>query len=103
MNYEGGIIYKCKWFLLFCIFVLYPTNMKNLYSTLLLSIISIFTFGQVTIQTNLPASIAPNSNLNIEVKINKGSIANFSKYQMDVPAGVNVSEGNSKTGNFSFE
>ncbi len=77
--------------------------MKILFNTLILSGISLFTFGQVNIKTNLPASIAPNSVLTIEIKINKGSISNFSKYQMDVPTGVTITEGNSKTGNFSFE
>jgi cell division protein FtsN len=77
--------------------------MKTLFYTIVIIFISLISFGQVTIQTNLPASIAPNSNLNIEIKITKGSISNFSKYQMDVPAGVIVTEGNSKTGNFSFE
>jgi hypothetical protein len=57
----------------------------------------------VTVQTNLPASLAPNTNILFEVKITKGSISNFSKYQVDVPAGVTVTEGDSKTGNFTFE
>lgn len=60
-------------------------------------------FGQVTVQTNIPASLAPNSNFNVEIKINKGGISNFSKYQMDVPNGVTISEGDSKTGNFTFD
>jgi len=77
--------------------------MKTLNIFLALMFTALFGFGQVTVQTNFPASIAPNSNLLIELKISKGAIANFSKYQMDVPAGVTVTEGNSKTGNFSFE
>jgi len=77
--------------------------MKTLNIFLSLMFTALFGFGQVTVQTNFPASIAPNSNLLIELKLSKGAIANFSKYQMDVPAGVTVTEGNSKTGNFSFE
>src|SRR4051812_11543689 len=60
-------------------------------------------FGQVTLTTNMPSSLSSGSNTDIEVKINKGSIANFAKYQMDVPAGVTISEVDSKSGNFTFE
>lgn len=53
--------------------------------------------------TNMPPVVAPTSDLKIEVKINKGSIGNFSKYEMDVPQGFEATEGNSKTGYFTFE
>ena len=53
--------------------------------------------------TNLPPVIAPTSDLKIEVKINKGSIGNFSKYEMDLPQGFEAIEGNSKTGYFTYE
>ena len=59
--------------------------------------------GQVTITTNMPSSLPNGSNTDVEVKINKGSISNFAKYQMDVPVGVNVTEVDSKSGNFTFE
>lgn len=59
--------------------------------------------GQVTITTNMPSSLPSGSNNEVEVKINKGSISNFAKYQMDVPVGVNVTEVDSKSGNFTFE
>lgn len=62
-----------------------------------------FLFGQVTLTTNLPSSLASGSTTDVEVKINKGSIANFAKYQMDVPVGVTVAESDSKSGNFTFE
>ncbi len=62
-----------------------------------------FLFGQVTITSNVPASLSSGSNTDVEVKINKGSIANFAKYQMDVPVGVTVTEVDSKSGNFTFE
>jgi hypothetical protein len=70
---------------------------------LLAQVISFSAFSQIVVQTNLPPVIAPNSTLNIEVKINKGSISNFAKYQMDFPAGVTIAEGNSLGGNFTFE
>jgi cell division septation protein DedD len=60
-------------------------------------------FAQVTMTANIPTELAPGSNRTVEVKINKGAISNFSKYQIDVPANVTLSEVDSKTGNFSFE
>ena len=62
-----------------------------------------FMFGQVTITSNIPASLASGSNTDVEVKINKGAVTNFAKYQMDVPVGVTVAEVDSKSGNFTFE
>lgn len=62
-----------------------------------------YAISQVTISNNFPANLASNSNIDVDVKINKGAIANFAKYQMDVPAGITVSEGDSKGGNFTFE
>ncbi len=59
--------------------------------------------AQVLITNNLTSNIAPNTDLKLEIKINKGAIANFSKFQIDVPNGVTVKEGDSKTGNFTFE
>lgn len=60
-------------------------------------------FSQVTITTNMPKSLSSGSNTDVEVKVNKGSITNFAKYQMDVPVGVTVTEIDSKSGNFTFE
>lgn len=59
--------------------------------------------GQVTIQATLPSVIAPGSEITFDVKINKGAVSNFAKYQIDVPQGVTISEVNSRTGSFSFE
>ncbi|MBL7920664.1 MAG: SPOR domain-containing protein [Bacteroidia bacterium] len=59
--------------------------------------------AQVTMLTNLPPVVAPTSDLKVEVKINKGNIGNFSKYEMELPQGFEASEGNSKTGYFTFE
>lgn len=53
--------------------------------------------------TNLPPVVAPTADLKVEVKINKGTIGNFSKYEMELPLGFEATEGNSKTGYFTFE
>lgn len=58
--------------------------------------------GQVSIKVSMPP-IVPNSDITIEVRINKGNVSNFAKYQIDVPPGVYISEGDNKTGSFSFE
>lgn len=60
-------------------------------------------FSQVVMTTNIPTKLPVGSDVEFEVKINKGSIANFTKYHMDVPAGMEISEVDSKTGNFTFE
>jgi hypothetical protein len=78
-------------------------NMRHSFF-ILLGIISFnYLISQVTISSNFPASLGLNAAVDVDVKINKGAIANFAKYQMDVPAGITVSEGDSKGGNFTFE
>lgn len=77
--------------------------MKYFYFFVLLFAFSLIHTGQVTMVTNMPASVAPDVNLRIEVKLNKGSISNFSKYELEVPEGFIAAEGNSKTGYFTFE
>lgn len=60
-------------------------------------------FSQITITANLPSEISANATLESEVKINKGTISNFAKYQMDVPPGYSVAPIDIKGGNFTFE
>lgn len=59
--------------------------------------------GQVTLRSTIPTTIGINSEFNFDVKITKGSVANFSKYQIDVPTGITIKEVESKAGSFSFE
>lgn len=77
--------------------------MNKKFITLLLISSFNFLISQVTIRANFPSSVAPGTVLDVDVKITKGNISNFAKYQMDVPNGVVVSEIDSKTGNFTFE
>ena len=60
-------------------------------------------FSQITITSNLPANINTGASIDAEVKINKGTVSNFAKYQMDVPTGYVVSAIEVKGGNFTFE
>ncbi|MEO6303082.1 MAG: hypothetical protein ABIP51_07900, partial [Bacteroidia bacterium] len=77
--------------------------MKHFYFLVFLLVFSLTQNAQVTMVTNIPPAIAPAVILKIEVKINKGTIGNFSKYEMELPEGFEATEGNSKTGYFTFE
>lgn len=59
--------------------------------------------AQISVKTNLPPQIKTNTEVNFEAKIWKGPIKNFSKYQMEVPEGVTITEIDCKTGSFAQE
>lgn len=65
-------------------------------------IISFF-IAQVTIVTNIPESAKPDIKLNVQIKINKGALSGFSKYEMDLPQGFTAESGNDKNSYFTFE
>ena len=60
-------------------------------------------FSQITINGNFPSSMSSGSSIDTDVKINKGAVGNFAKYQMDVTAGIIVTVLDAKGGNFTFE
>lgn len=60
-------------------------------------------FSQITITSNFPKNMTPLSSVETDVKINKGTVGNFAKYQMDVPVGYMISAIDVKGGNFTFE
>ena len=60
-------------------------------------------FSQITINGNFPTSMSAGSSIDADVKIVKGTVGNFAKYQMDVPAGIIVTSIDAKNGNFTFE
>lgn len=59
--------------------------------------------GQIIMQTNLPPAVPFNTELTFDVKIKKGTLTNFSKYQIEFPQGVKIQEVDSKLGTFSSE
>lgn len=59
--------------------------------------------AQNTIDANIPETLPANSFFTIEVTINKGNVTSFSKYQLEVPDNITITEGNSLDGHFSFE
>lgn len=77
--------------------------MKYLILVFAITLSRLVSYGQITMKTTLPLAIAPNTELVFEVKVSKGAIANFAKYQLDVPEGMLISEVDSKNGTFSFE
>ena len=58
--------------------------------------------GQVSMQINLPATVQVNHPYVYELKIKKGKLTDFSKYQAHVPQGVVFTEVDSRGGSFSF-
>lgn len=60
-------------------------------------------FSQITINANFPSSMGAASSVDADVKINKGTVGNFAKYQLDVPVGYVISALDAKGGNFTFE
>src|SRR3954471_21152726 len=59
--------------------------------------------AQVSMQVSLPRKVAVNTEQTFDVKIIKGSISNFSKFQLVAPANTTISEIESKGGSFSFD
>jgi cell division protein FtsN len=60
-------------------------------------------FSQITINSNFPSTMSAASTIDADVKINKGTVGNFAKYQLDVPVGYVISIVDAKGGNFTFE
>ncbi|MBC7695303.1 MAG: SPOR domain-containing protein [Burkholderiales bacterium] len=60
-------------------------------------------FSQITINASFPSNINIGSLVDAEVKINKGAVGNFAKYQLDVPTGYMITSVDAKGGNFTFE
>ena len=60
-------------------------------------------FSQITIVSNIPANITAGASIDAEVKLTKGAVGNFAKYQLDAPLGYVVTPVEIKGGNFTFE
>lgn len=63
-----------------------------------------FFFGDspVSVIGNIPKNIKPGTEFTAEIKITKGAIAGFAKFQIEVPQGFTVKELDNKGGSFSF-
>lgn len=69
---------------------------------LTISIYSLFLVDPVTVKTNFPASAKPGTEFTAEITINKGQLAGFAKFQLELPSGMTASEGDSKGGTFTM-
>lgn len=56
----------------------------------------------VTVNQVVPSQVESGKEFNIEVEISKGAIAGFAKYQIELPDGISVKEGDSKGASFTF-
>lgn len=77
--------------------------MKRLIIVCLLLVCYSEFYSQITIETNLPRVLPVNSELDFDVKINKGNLTNFSKYQFLVPRDMILKQIDNKGGSFSYE
>jgi hypothetical protein len=58
--------------------------------------------GPVTITNTIPKNIAQGEEVAVEIKIVKGSMTGFAKFQLELPEGISVKEIDSKGANFDF-
>jgi len=78
-------------------------KVKKIALLLVIALFTGFICGQNTLEHNFPEALPANSFFTVEISIKKGDISSFTKYQMDVPENITVTEGNSLDGHFSFE
>lgn len=58
--------------------------------------------GAVTITNTIPKTISPGKEVPIEIKITKGTMSGFAKFQLDIPEGLSIKEKDSRGANFTF-
>ena len=78
-------------------------SMNRVSIVVLIFILSLNSFGQITMETNLPKVLPLNSQLTFEVRIKKGALTNFSKYQMEVSGDIVIESVDSQSGSFAFD
>jgi hypothetical protein len=64
---------------------------------------TLFNMEEVSIENKLPAGIAPGQKKTIQITIRKGDIKGFSKLEIPMPVGFNVSPGDIKGASFTFK
>ena len=67
-----------------------------------ISIISLFTQSELSVNFNIPEKITAGESFVLDVEIDKGDIANFSKLQLNLPEGFSAELIDGKTGTFTF-
>jgi cell division septation protein DedD len=73
------------------------------FNAFLFFIISIFSGADgISITSNLPKTMSPGQEVEVEVKITKGGLGGFAKFQLEMPEGFTATEVDSKGANYSF-
>ena len=73
------------------------------FNAFLFFIISIFSGAEgISITSNLPKNMSPGQEIEVEVKITKGGLGGFAKFQLEMPEGFTATEVDSKGANYSF-
>lgn len=73
------------------------------FNAFLFFIISIFSGAEgISITSNLPKNMSPGQEIDVEVKITKGGLGGFAKFQLEMPEGFTATEVDSKGANYSF-
>ncbi|MBP9069037.1 MAG: hypothetical protein KBG47_05985 [Bacteroidia bacterium] len=73
------------------------------FNAFLFFVISLFTGADgISITSNLPKSMQPGQEIEVEVKVTKGGLGGFAKFQLEMPEGFTATEVDSKGANFSF-
>jgi cell division septation protein DedD len=73
------------------------------FNAFLFFIISIFSGADgISITSNLPKNMSPGQEVEVEVKITKGGLGGFAKFQLEMPEGFTATEVDSKGANYSF-
>jgi cell division septation protein DedD len=73
------------------------------FNAILFFLYSIFSGADgISISSNLPTSMQPGQEIDVEVKVTKGGLGGFAKFQLEMPEGFTATEVDSKGANFSF-
>jgi hypothetical protein len=73
------------------------------FNAILFFLYSIFSGADgISISSNLPKSMQPGQEIEVEVKVTKGGLGGFAKFQLEMPEGFTATEVDSKGASFSF-
>jgi len=59
--------------------------------------------AQVSVNTTLPATVAPGGSFTVELDVAKGDVSGFAKLQQNLPPGFSAEQGESANATFSFK
>jgi hypothetical protein len=73
-----------------------------LISTSSIMLLNVLSFEDVEVTHNIPDFLVSGSSYDIDVRINKGGISGFAKFQMEVPEGIDVKSVEINNSSFTF-